>query len=255
MLEPTPHLVTTEQLAAKLRVSTQMVGKYEDEGIITPEPVRAGKGRGKRWDLDTCLAQIASNKKQASKHGGKRMREGKLLGGRKRKTEKDQPLAKPFSDAVTVETIITRAGPPENALTVLDTLKVRPDELEALCKYAAHIGLTVAHVDLMRAVQSAQETAIRIEEKRRTLISASEVKLTFGLALAQVRSKLEELPSSVSSSAATSLQLTPDQQGSLRVIVDALVRGTLQMLASEMDQNLRKLVNPEARESDVERTA
>lgn len=252
MLEPTPHLVTTEQLAAKLRVSTQMVGKYEDDGIITPEPVRAGKGRGKRWDLDTCLAQIASNKKQASKHGGKRMREGKLLGGRKRKAEKDQPLAKPFSDAVTVETIITRAGPPDRAITVMDLLKVRPEELEALCKYAAHVGLTVAHVDLLRAVQSAQEAAMRIEEKRRTLISASEVESAFGVALALVRAKLEELPSSVTGSAATSLRLTPEQQASLRIIVDASVRAVFQMLGSEMEQHLRKLMDPAARKPEGE---
>lgn len=244
-------LLTTAAMAAALRppISPQMLLKHEREGDCRSEPTR-GANRAKMWDPEKVRKALSANTKQASKHGGKRVKEGKVLGGRKRKRETDQPLAKPFKDAVTVETVITRAGPPDGAITVMDLLKVRPEELEALCKYAAHVGLTVAHVDLMRAVQSAQEAAIRIEEKRRTLISAAEVKSAFEVALGLVRSKLEELPSTVTGSAATTLRLTPEHQASLRVIIDASVRAVFQMLGSEMEQHLRKLVDPAARKPE-----
>lgn len=244
-------LLTTAEMAAALRppISPQMLLKHEREGDCRSEPTRGSK-RAKMWDPDKVRKALGVNTKRASKHGGKRVKEGKVLGGRKRKREIDQPLAKPFADAVTVETVITRAGPPERALSVMDLLWVSAEELEALCKYAAHVGLTVAAVDLLRAVQSAQEVAIRIEEKRRTLISASDVESAFGVALGLVRSKLEELPSTVTGSAATTLRLTPEHQASLRVIIDASVRAVFQMLGSEMEQHLRKLVDPAARKPD-----
>ncbi len=233
-------LLTTAEMAAALSppVTPQMLLRYAKEGLCVPESARGGAGgKSRMWDPVKVRAALRKNKKSASKHGGKR----KNATGRRIKRSGDPGLSTEFAAFSTFDEIRSRTAGTPGSVTVLDTLKFGARETEAVCKVAEHVGLTVAHVDLLKSLQSAQMMSLEIEKERGTLIGVDDVKTAFGVALAQVRAKLEEMPSQVTGSAATALRLGPDQQGSLRVIVDSIVRGTLQMLAVEMDQNLRRL--------------